>query len=393
MKPIPVYEPLLTGNEQRYLSEALNSGWVSSEGPFVERFEAAMARRVDRSYGVAVSSGTMALQIALQALDLPAGSEVIIPAFTIISVALAVIRGCALQGCGCVPVLVDADPNTWNMDVTQIEAAITPKTRAIVMVHTYGLPCDVTPILALAIRHNLFVVEDAAQMHGALYAGTACGSFGDLSIFSFYANKLVTTGEGGMVLTDSPALADRCRHLRNLAHSSHRFVHSELAWNARMTNLQAAVGCAQLERLDEFVAIKRTCGRRYTELLKDIPSLQLPVRSTDYADNIYWAYGVVLPARPCAATAAQVMTFLDAQGIGTRPFFCPMNQQRPVIPYLALRLRSTATGGVPQEMREPSRYPIADLLYRYGFYLPGGLTLADADQVRVADALRRVLRP
>jgi perosamine synthetase len=370
---IPVYEPLLDGNEQTYLSEAITSGWVSSEGPFVERFEAAYAARVHRKFGIAVSSGTMALQIALQALDLPRGSEVIIPAFTIISVALAVIR------CGCVPVLVDADPNTWNMDVTHIEGKITAQTRAIILVHTYGLPCDVSPILALAARHNLFVVEDAAQMHGQTYCDLPCGGFGDVSIFSFYANKLVTTGEGGMVVTDDLEIFFHCQRLRNLAHSDRRFVHSELAWNARMTNLQAAVGCAQLERLDEFVAIKRRIGRTYLELLCDIPGLQLPVGRTEDADNIYWAYGIVLPARACGANVAEVMTFLDAHGIGTRPFFCPMNQQPAIDQYL------------PIAPRNPSQYPIADQLYRRGFYLPGGLTLTEADQLRVADALREVL--
>jgi len=378
--PIPVYEPLLNGNEQRYLAEALNSGWVSSEGPFVERFEAAMARQVTRTHGVAVSSGTMALQIALQALDLPDGSEVIIPAFTIISVALAVIR------CGCVPVLVDADPHTWNMDVNKIEAVITADTRAIVMVHTYGLPCDVRPIMDLAQEHELFVVEDAAQMHGQTYCDAPCGSFGDVSIFSFYANKLVTTGEGGMVLTNSPALADRCRHLRNLAHSRQRFVHSEHAWNARMTNLQAAVGCAQLERLDDFVAIKRRIGRTYYgELLCDLPGVQLPVRSTGYAGNIYWAYGMVLDnSRNPNREADTVMALLQARGIGTRPFFCPMNQQRPLLRHLKKEQ--------VREVNGPSLFPIADRLYDQGFYLPGGLTLNDADLVRVADALREVLR-
>jgi perosamine synthetase len=375
MSPIPVYEPLLNGNEQRYVSEAIASGWVSSEGPFVERFEAAFAARVDREHGVAVSSGTMALQIALQALDLPPAGEVILPTFTIISCVLAVIR------CGLTPVLVDADPNTWNVDVTQIEAKITPRTRAILMVHTYGLPCDVAPILALAIKHNLFVIEDAAQMHGQTCADMPCGSFGDVSIFSFYANKLVTTGEGGMVVTDDLNLSLRCRQLRDLDHTpGHRFQHHTLSWNARMTNLQAAVGCAQLERLETFVIRKRAIGLRYNRLLADIPGVQLPVPATDYAQNIYWAYGLVLQDE--ARVIDPIVRQLTARGIGWRPFFCPIHQQMPVLLYLKGQVR---------EINGPSLFPVADALERRGFYIPGGLTLTQSDQERVADALREVL--
>jgi perosamine synthetase len=374
---IPVYEPRLDGNEQRYLSEAIASGWVSSEGPFVERFEMAMAQAVDRCYGVAVSSGTMALQVALQALDLAPGTEVILPTFTIISVALAVIR------CGYVPVLVDCKPNTFNMDPVQVAEKITPKTRAIVMVHTYGLPCEINALLGLALKHNLFVIEDAAQMHGQTYYDRPCGSFGDVSIFSFYANKLITTGEGGMVLTDQKGLADRCRRLRDLDHHpQRRFLHDSLGWNARMTNVQAAIGCAQLERLGEFVTVKRAIGARYNELLNEVPAtVQVPQYRTDYARNIYWAYGIATldPHR----SADTVIRALQIRGIQTRPFFVPMHRQPAVVPYLRCAPDEASATDSP--------FPVADRLADDGLYLPGGLTLTCEDQERVVAALREVL--
>src|SRR6185437_15595635 len=245
---IPVNQPLLDGNEKKYLSECIDTGWISSEGPFIKRFEDEFAARVGRKFGIAVCNGSVALDAAMAALDLKPGDEVIMPAFTIISCASAITR------CGAVPVLVDADPLTWNMDVAQIAPRINSKTRAIMVVHIYGLPVDMDPVMELAARHGLRVIEDAAESHGQVYNGRPCGSFGDMSTFSFYPNKHITTGEGGMIVTDDEALAARCRSLRNLCfRPGQRFVHDELGWNFRMTNLQAAVGVAQLERLDEFV--------------------------------------------------------------------------------------------------------------------------------------------
>ncbi len=238
---IPVNQPVLDGNEKAYLVRCIESGWISSEGPAVQEFEQKIAARVGRRHGIAVSNGSTALELAVRILRLPEGSEVIMPAFTIISCAAAIVRA------GLVPVLVDADPDTWNMDVSKIADRLTPKTKAIMVVHIYGLPTDMQPILELAEERGLRVVEDAAEMHGQTYRGKACGSFGDASIFSFYPNKHITTGEGGMVLTDDPELAEACRSLRNLSHSpKRRFVHDELGFNYRLTNLQAAVGLAQL---------------------------------------------------------------------------------------------------------------------------------------------------
>jgi perosamine synthetase len=368
---IAVNQPLLDGNERQYLLQCLDSGWISSEGPFVTQFEAAMATRVNRQCGIAVCNGTAALDAAIEALGIGPGDEVIMPAFTIISCIGQIVR------CGARPVLVDSDPRTWNMAVDQIEAKITSRTRAIMMVHVYGLPADVAPILDIAARHGLRVLEDAAEMHGQTYRGRPCGSFGDLSTFSFYPNKLVTTGEGGMIVTDDAALAESCRSLRNLCFQpQRRFVHERLGWNLRMTNLQAALGVAQLERLDEFIARKRAMGRRYADLLSGLSGLQLPLARTDDAENVYWVYGVVLD-EALELEAEEAIRRLAGSGIGCRPFFCPMHQQ-PV-----LRARGLFHG---------ERYPIAERLYRRGFYLPSGLALSASQMERVAEAVRNLFR-
>lgn len=373
---IPVNEPLLDGNEQKYLAECISSGWISSEGPFVERFEAEMAARTGRNFAVAVTSGTAALELALASLRLEPGSLVALPTFCIISCAAAVIRN------GCIPLFVDADPLTWNMDVEKLAELLEDeivrknnrKLKAIMAVHTYGLPVDMGPLLSLADRYGLKVVEDAAEMHGQNYQGKACGSFGALSIFSFYPNKLVTTGEGGMVLTDDPLLAERCRSLRNLCFQpERRFVHEELGYNFRMSNLQAAVGVAQLERLDRFIIRKRNMGSRYDTLLAGCAALQLPLARSDFADNIYWVYGVVL-GDEVATDAAGMMRRLASRGIGTRPFFWPMHEQ-PVF---------QRTGMLPENS---GNFPVAERLARRGFYLPSGLGLRDDQIDTVASAL------
>ncbi|NKE68738.1 DegT/DnrJ/EryC1/StrS family aminotransferase [Ramlibacter sp. RBP-2] len=369
---IPVNEPLLDGNEKKYLLECIASGWISSEGPFVKEFEQKFAARVGRKHGIAVSNGTGALDAAVEALDIGPGDEVIMPAFTIISCVNQVVRN------GATPVLVDSDPATWNMDAAQVEAKITPRTKAIMIVHIYGLPVDVDPVLDVARRHGLKVIEDAAEMHGQTYRGRPCGSFGDLSTFSFYPNKHVTTGEGGMIVTDDDELAETCRGLRNLCFQPHkRFVHERLGWNLRMTNLQAALGLAQLERLDEFVARKRRMGALYTRLLAGLPGVQLPLTHTAYADNIYWVYGLVLD-ESTGLDAETAMKRLADRGVGTRPFFCPMHQQ-PV-----LRKRGLFEG---------ERHPAAERMYRQGFYVPSGMALSDDSIGVVAGILHQVLRP
>lgn len=368
---ISVNEPLLDGNEKKYLLECIDSGWISSEGPFVKQFEEQFAKRVERQYGIAVANGSGALDIAVQTLCLGPGDEVILPSFTIISCAAAIVRA------GATPVLVDSDPVTWNMDFNQVADKITPKTKAILVVHIYGLPVNMEPILSLAEKHGLRVIEDAAEMHGQTCNGKPCGSFGDISTFSFYPNKLITTGEGGMLVCNAPQLAERCRSLRNLCfQAKRRFVHDELGWNYRMTNLQAALGLAQLERLDEFVVRKRQMGRLYSELLSSVTTIQLPLSATDYAENIYWVYGLVLG--DCLDfDAAEAMHRLGEKGIGTRPFFWPMHEQ-PVFRKMGLF--------------ENDKHPVAERLARRGFYIPSGLALTSEQLVTVADTIKETLQ-
>ncbi len=367
---IPVNEPLLDGNEKKYLLECIETGWISSEGPFIKQFEEQFANFVDRKHGVAVCNGTAALDVAIESLGIGPGDEVILPAFTIISCIGQIVRA------GAKPVLVDSEPETWNMDVSQIEAKITARTKAILIVHIYGLPVEIDRVLDIAERYGLKVIEDAAEMHGQTYNGKPCGSFGDISTFSFYPNKHVTTGEGGMVVTDNDQLADECRGLRNLCFQpKKRFVHERLGWNYRMTNLQAALGLAQLERLREFVQRKRRMGQRYSELLKDISGLQLPLAKTEYAENIYWVYGLVLTDE-VKIGAEEAISRLAEKGIGARPFFCPMHMQ-PVL--------------VAKGFFQGESYPVAERLYRRGFYIPSGMALTDAEIEQSAAAVKEVL--
>jgi perosamine synthetase len=263
------------------------------------------------------------------------------------------------------------------MDTRQIEAKITGRTKAILVVHIYGLPVDMQPVLDLAKKYNLKIIEDAAEMHGQSYRGAPCGSFGDISIFSFYPNKHITTGEGGMVVCNDDELAQRCRDLRNLAFvPEKRFVHYELGWNYRFTNLQAMLGLAQLERLEEFVGKKRKMGNDYTLLFKDLQDkIRLPLEKTDFAENIYWVYGVIL--KPGAGfNAVEAMRRLSAEGIGTRPFFYPMHQQ-PVF--------------MKEGWYKNEKYPVAENMAEFGFYLPSGLALKENEILEVSRALHKIL--
>lgn len=366
---IPVNEPLLNGNEKKYLCECIDSGWISSEGPFVREFEEKMGAVVDRKYGIAVSNGTAALEVAVMALKLGKGDEVIMPAFTIISCAMAVTK------VGAVPVFVDSDINTWNMNVDEIESKITSKTKAIMVVHLYGLPVEMDKVMNLARSYNLKIIEDAAEMHGQTYKGKPCGSFGDISTFSFYPNKHVTTGEGGMIVTDNEELYMRCRKLRNLCFTDVRYVHDELSDNYRFTNLQAAVGLAQLERLTEFVKKKRSMGEYYTQKLKDIKGLLLPVNKTEYADNIYWVYGIVLD-QYIEVDNRQMVKFLEEEGIGSRTFFWCIHEQ-PVYKHMG--------------MFQHEQYPKAEYLARKGFYIPSGLALKTEQMDYIVETLKKIM--
>lgn len=366
---IPVNEPLLDGNEKKYLAECIDTGWISSEGSFVTRFEEEFAAFVGRKHGIAVTNGTAAIDAAVEALGIGPGDEVILPTFTIISCLMQIVRT------GATPVLVDSDPTTWNMDGSQIEAKITSRTKAIMVVHIYGLPVDMDPVLELCQRHGLKLIEDAAEMIGQTYRGKPCGSFGDISTVSFYSNKHITTGEGGMILTDDDNLAEQCRELRNLCFKpGKRFVHERWGWNLRMTNLQAAMGVAQLERLNEFLEKKRWIGRRYNELLAGLPGVQLPPARTDYAENIYWVYGLFLDGS-IEFDAEEAMSRLAKLGVGCRPFFYPMHQQ-PVLRDMGLFYGES--------------YTAAERMHQRGFYVPSGLALTEDQILRVADALKQV---
>mgnify|MGYP001180423763 CR=1 FL=1 len=369
-KFIPVNEPSLGEREKELLIECIDTGWISSEGPFVEKFENSFSKKVNRKYGISCSSGTAALDLAVASLKIGPGDEVIMPTFTIISCASAVIRR------GAKPVLIDADPKTWNMNVQEIESSITSRTVAIMAVHIYGLPVDMSPILEIANKYKLFVIEDAAELIGAKYKNNPCGSFGHLSTFSFYPNKHITTGEGGMVVTNDMQISNRCKSLRNLCFQKNkRFIHEELGWNYRMTNLQAALGIAQLEKLDSIVKTKINNGKIYNKFLEGIKGLEIPLKKTSYAENIYWVYGVLINSD--ITTAEEIVVKLKDSNIGTRPFFYPMHQQ-PVFKEMGIF--------------DNKPFPISENLYKNGFYLPSGLNLKFESIKKVSEILKNLIQ-
>jgi perosamine synthetase len=371
MMNVPVNTPLLTGNEEKYLVDCIRTGWISSEGPAIVEFEKKFSQYVGRSQGVAVSNGSAALEVAVKALGISENDEVIMPTFTIISPAAAVFK------CGAKPILVDSDPLTWNMNVADIEAKITEKTKAIVVVHMYGLPVDMDPVLQLAKKYSLKVIEDAAEMHGQTYNGKMCGSFGDVSIFSFYPNKHITTGEGGMIVTDNEELAEKCKFYRNLCFiPRRRFVHEEIGWNYRLTNLQAALGLAQLETIDNTVVKKREIGKKYQDAFAGIGNIQLPLAKTSYADNIYWVFGIIIKGENAEQRLADLTNALGKKGIGTRPFFWCMHEQ-PVFNNKGWYTNET--------------YPVAEEIARCGFYLPSGLGLKSEEQDYVISTFKDLI--
>ncbi|MHB8772527.1 MAG: DegT/DnrJ/EryC1/StrS family aminotransferase [Syntrophales bacterium] len=382
---IPVNEPLIGKKEIEYVNECLHTGWISSTGRFIEKFEQEWASYCGMKYGIAVTNGTAALQAAVGCIGLQPGDKVIMPTFTIISCAQAIIYN------GGVPILVDSDPRTWCMNTDQVREKVEiemkkgdGKLKAIMPVHIYGHPVDMDPILELAEKYNLKIIEDAAEVHGAEYltnraSGTArwkrCGGLGHISVFSFYANKLITTGEGGMVLTSDYAYAEKARSLRNLCFfPNRRFYHTELGHNFRLTNLQAALGLGQLERMPEIIARKRWIGRSYTERLREIPCLKLPVEES-WAKQVYWMYGIVLDesAGLNAATFSQKMKEREVE---TRPFFLGMHEQ-PVF----------RDGGLFKD----ERYPIAERIARQGLYLPSGLSLSETQIDAVCEIISALL--
>jgi perosamine synthetase len=367
---IPVWEPLVGEPELRNVVECVKSGAISgTAGTFIGGFEDAFAGYCGVRHGVAASSGTTALHLALAALELGAGDEVILPTFTNAASVFSVIY------VGATPVVIDSEPRTWNMDVRLLETKITPRTKAIMVVHIYGHPVEMEPVWEIAARHNLIVIEDAAEAHGAEYKGRRCGSLGRLACFSFYANKIVATGEGGMVVTDDTEVAERARILRNLAFSpQQRFFHEHLGFNYRLTNIQAAIGLAQMGRIDDVVARKREIAAAYHARLHDIPGIRLPVEEP-WAKNVYWMYGLLVP-KASSLSRDELMTALRARGIESRAFFFPMNRQ-PAFHARGLFLEE--------------RCPVAEDLGARGLYLPSGPTLKDSEIDTVTEAVRELL--
>ena len=367
---VPVNAPYLYGNEKKYLQKCIRDGFVSSSGPFVEKFEKKFAKRLKRKFAISVSNGTAALQLAFESLNIKKKDQVILPSFTIISCILPVIRS------GAVPILVDSNPDTWNMDVEKIEDIITSKTKAIIAPHIYGLPIDMGPLLKIAKKYKLKVIEDAAEVLGLKYKNKECGSFGDISTFSFYANKHITTGEGGMIVTDNKQISEKCKSLRNICfNSKRRFLHYDLGWNYRFTNLQSAIGLAQLEKLNRFIIKKRNIGKIYNKELSKIKIFNTPLDKKEYAKNIYWVDGLVLKKNSPIGLNT-LMKKLEQYGIETRNFFWPLHQQ-PILKKMGF-FKNT-------------KLPVAEHLGKNGLYLPTGLSITSLQQKYVINKIKKII--
>jgi len=367
---IPIAEPDLSGNEEKYVIECIRTGWVSSKGKFVDQFEENFASYVGARHAIAVSSGTAALHLALAALDIQPGDEIIMPTFTMIACANVA------KYLGAKPVLVDSEISTWNIDPNKIEEKITDKTKAIMAVHIYGHPADMDPIMKIAKKYGLYVIEDAAEAHGAEYKGRKVGSIGDVGCFSFYANKIITTGEGGMITTNDDRIAEKVRKLRDQGYNlSMRkwLIHDVVGYNYRLTNLQAAVGLAQLERIEEFVNKHRENAYYYNSLLSDIRGVGLPPEMP-WAKNVYWMYTVLINEEVMGITRDDLMKKLEIYGIDTRATFLPIHLQPPY-----------------RDIYVNKKYPVAELLGRRGVNLPSGNSTTKKDVEYVASCIKEVI--
>lgn len=369
---IPVAAPVIGEREIAYVTDAVKSGWVSSIGEYVNRFEESFANYIGVKHAIAVSNGTAALHVALHALGIGQADEVILPDLTFAATAHTVLQ------VGATPVFVDVEPDTWCISPEAIERAITPKTRTIMPVHLYGHPAEMDRINALANAHGLIVIEDAAEAHGALIAKQKVGSLGTVAGFSFYGNKLITTGEGGMLTTNDDQLASRIRFLKDHGMSAKvRYLHTELAFNYRMTNLQAALGLAQLEQIETFIQMKRQIFEWYRQALDDVPGLTFNVERPG-CRNIYWMISVVLDDSFELSRDA-LCARLKAQGIDTRPFFLPMSE----LPHLSSYQKVGVTN---------YRCPVSVRLSRRGLNLPSGCGISREQVVRVAAAIKKILQ-
>ncbi len=365
---IPVNAPVISAESKKYVEEALQTGWISSAGPFITRFEKEFAEFLGVKHAVTTTSGTTALHLALLTLGIGKGDEVILPDFTMIASVFAIIYT------GAKPVFVDVDPETYCIDPALIEAKITKNTKAIMPVHIYGHSADMDPIRAIADKHDLWIVEDAAEAHGGLYKNKKCGSLGDLNCFSFYGNKIITTGEGGMVVTDDDALAARARSLKDLAHSpKRRFWHEEVGYNYRMTNMQAALGCGELSHINEYLAKKDRMAALYNKGLAGIKGLRLPI-TKPYARNVYWMYSVLLE-EGFPLSRDDFRKKLLERGIDTRDFF-PSSIAQPAVQAL---------------FPGTERMPVSEMIAAQGLYLPSGLALTDEQIATVCEAVHEIV--
>ena len=364
---IPVCEPALEGNELDYVTKAIRTNWISSAGSYIPEFEEKFSAACDAKYGVSCTSGTTALHLAMVLLDLEPDDEVILPTFTMIAT-----PNCVRQT-GATPVLVDSETTTWNFDLNQVEDAIGPKTRAIIPVHTYGHPVDMDALNELADKHGLWVVEDAAEAHGARYKGRRVGGLGDAACFSFYGNKIITTGEGGMITTNNEHIAKLGRNLRDHAFSAERhFWHRYVGFNYRMTNLQAAVGVAQTEKLDDYVAARRCNAALYSELLSEVDGITTPPEVGE-VENVFWMYGVLIDRDVFGMNRNDLREELAARGIETRTFFIPIHFQ-PIY-YGQYKGRS---------------FPVAETFCANGLYLPSASSLTEAQVRYVVEAVQEI---
>lgn len=364
---VPVNEPVITPESKQYVAEAMESGWISSAGKYIGLFEQKFAEFLGVKHALTTTSGTTSIHLALVTAGIGPGDEVIVPDFTMIASVLPILY------CGATPVFVDAEPETFNIDPNLIEAKITKRTKAIIPVHLFGHSADMDKILAIAKKHNLIMIEDAAEAHGATYNGKICGSMGDMGCFSFYGNKIITTGEGGMMVTNDDKLAERARLLKDLAHSpKKRFWHEEVGFNYRITNLQAAIGLGQLEHMKEFVAKKQWMDQEYRKRLGDIPGLRLPI-TKPHTTNVFWMYGVLVEDDfPLAKD--ELRAALKERGVDTRDFFY-----------------STASQPIMKRFTKPTeKFPVSVMLSERGFYLPSGLALTEEQVTYVCDSLRAI---
>jgi perosamine synthetase len=354
-----------------YLKRCIKTGWISSEGPFVREFEESFSSFCGVKYGIACMNGTSAIHLGLLSLGVKKGDEVIIPTFTMIATAYAIVYS------GARPVLVDAEPKTWNMDTSLVIRKINKKTKAILPVHIYGHPVDMEKIWQVKKENRLYILEDAAEAHGAEYKGIKTGALGDAAAFSFYANKIITTGEGGMVVTNNKRIAERARYFRNMAFQKKtRYLHRDIGYNYRMTNLQAAVGLAQMHRIDSIIKKKIKMATLYNEQLKDIEGLTIPVEEK-WAKNVYWMYGILINEKIFGLSRNRFKEVLYNEGVDTRLFFIPMHKQ-PVFRKMGLFLNEN--------------HPVSEDISIRGLYLPSGLDMDEQKVDFVCDKIRRIKR-